>query len=180
MVWKKRTPTRQDPAPVRKIEAKPEQPPEVPRPRDRATIACAVVIHGEVRCEEDLVIDGRVDGSVTSDRHAVTVGPDGKVQGNVTGRMVSVAGRVEGDLTGEERVVLQRSAWVEGDIMAPRVVVQDGARFKGRVEMGRRREKRPAKTAQGKAVQGQNAAAPGQPSTSEGGGVAAKVGATRK
>ena len=179
MVWKKRTPTQQDPVPARKIETKPDRSPDV-RARDQATIACAVTIHGEVTCAEDLVIDGHVDGSVTSGRHAVTVGPDGRVKGNITGRVVAVAGRVEGDLTGEERVVLQLSASVEGDIMAPRVVVQDGARFKGSVEMGRRQETRPAKTAPGKAVHGQNTAAAGQSSTSEGGGVAAKVSATRK
>lgn len=180
MAWKKRTPTQQDTAPARKIETKPDRSPDSPRARDQATIACAVTIHGEVTCQEDLVIDGHVHGSVTSGPHAVTVGPDGRVKGNITGRMVAVAGRVVGDLTGEERVVLQLSAWVEGDIMAPRVVVQDGARFKGSVEMGGRRETRRARTAPDKAVQGQNAAAPAQPPTSKRGGVAAKASATRK
>ena len=179
-MWKKRDPVQRDPAPSRQIEMKPEPPATpVPRARDRATISRAIVIHGEVRGEEDLVIDGHVDGPVTLGRHAVTVGPEGVVKGSITGQTIAVEGKVEGDLTAEERVVLQQSASVKGDIRAPRVVVQDGAHFKGAVEMGERRRTNGVATAPRNAVQEREPAAAGQLATSES-GTAAEASATKK
>ena len=175
MMWNKRNPIRPDPAPGREIKTKPNRPPASSPARGQATIARSITIHGEVSGDEDLVIEGRVDGSVTLGRHAVTVGLEGKVKGNITGQTVTVEGRVEGDLNGEERVVLGRSARVEGDIRAPRVVVQDGAHFKGGVEMGERRRTERAVTTPREAVQERGSAAPGQPPASEGGAAAAKV-----
>lgn len=103
---------------------------------ERATIGRSITISGEVTGDEDLLIQGRVDGAVTLKQHAVTVGPEGEVKASITARVVTVEGRVEGDLIAEEQVVLRGSALVEGDITAPRVVLEDGARFRGGVDMG--------------------------------------------
>ena len=83
-----------------------------------------------------LVIQGRVEGSVSLEQYAVTVGPEGQVKAHITARIVMVEGRVEGHLVGEEQVVLRKSSSVEGDIRAPRVVLEDGAYFRGGVQMG--------------------------------------------
>ncbi len=112
--------------------------------RSPATIGRSITIKGEVSGDEDLLIEGRVDGSVNLGQHSVTVGPDGKVKANITGRVVTVEGTVEGDLVAEERVVLRSTANVQGDLTAPRVVLEDGANFRGGVDMsgsdqGRRR-----------------------------------------
>jgi cytoskeletal protein CcmA (bactofilin family) len=101
-----------------------------------ATIGSAIKIKGEVTGDEDLLIQGRVDGSVDLKEHSVTVGADGRVTASIVARVVTVEGRVDGDIEARERIVLRSSSQVEGDITAPRVVLEDGARFRGGVDMG--------------------------------------------
>lgn len=103
---------------------------------ERATIGSSITIRGEVTGEEDLLIQGRVEGSVNLKQHSVTVGREGEVKADIVGRVITVEGNVEGDLTADEQVVLRSSALVQGDITAPRVVLEDGARFRGGVDMG--------------------------------------------
>lgn len=103
---------------------------------ERATIGRSITINGEVSGDEDLLIQGRVDGSVNLKQHSVTVGPEGEVKADITARVVTVEGSVKGNLHAEEQVVLRSAALVEGDITAPRVVLEDGARFRGGVDMG--------------------------------------------
>jgi cytoskeletal protein CcmA (bactofilin family) len=114
--------------------------PEVPRSTqatgERATIGRSITIRGEVSGDEDLLIQGQVDGSVDLKQQAVTVGREGKVKANITGRMVTVEGEVEGNLKADDQVILRSSAKVQGDITAPRVVLEDGATFRGGIDMG--------------------------------------------
>ena len=107
----------------------------VPSPT-RATIGPSIIIRGDVTGSEDLLIQGQVDGSVVLDQHAVGVGSEGRVKANITGRVITIEGKVEGDLTAQEQIVLRGSAHVQGDIKAPRVVLEDGATFRGLVDMG--------------------------------------------
>ncbi len=102
----------------------------------RATIGRSITIHGEVTGDEDLLIQGRVEGSVELRQQSITVGEDGRVTAAITGRIIIVEGQVEGDLKAEEQVVLKASAKVQGDITSPRVVLEDGANFSGGVDMG--------------------------------------------
>jgi cytoskeletal protein CcmA (bactofilin family) len=103
---------------------------------ERATIGRSITIRGDVGGDEDLLIQGQVDGSVTLDLHSVTVGSQGRVHANITGRVIIVEGQVEGDLKAKEQIILRSSANVMGDISAPRVVLDDGASFRGLVDMG--------------------------------------------
>ncbi len=103
---------------------------------NHATIGPSIVIKGEVSGKEDLVIQGRVDGTVSLETHTVTVGGGGRVKANISGRVITIEGDVEGDLSAQEQIVLRGSAKVQGDLKAPRVVLEDGARFKGLVDMG--------------------------------------------
>lgn len=103
---------------------------------ERATIGRSITIRGDVTGDEDLLIQGRIDGSVDLKQHSVTIGREGEVKADVGGRVIVVEGRVEGNLRAEEQVVLRSSAQVQGDIVAPRVVLEDGARFRGGVDMG--------------------------------------------
>lgn len=105
-------------------------------PGERATIGRSITIRGDVTGDEDLLIQGRVDGSVDLKQHSVTVGADGEVKASIVGRVVIVEGSVEGNIRSEEQVVLRSSARVQGDITAPRLVLEDGARFRGGVDMG--------------------------------------------
>lgn len=107
-----------------------------------AVIGPSISIQGEVTGDEDLLIQGRVNGSVDLKQHELRVGADGEVKADITARVITVEGKVEGDLTADEQVVLRSSAVVDGDITARRVVLEDGARFRGGVDMGEGSEKR--------------------------------------
>jgi cytoskeletal protein CcmA (bactofilin family) len=129
--------------------------PATPRPTQpsgpgRATIGPSISIRGDVTGSEDLLIQGQIDGSVTLDDHSVGVGSEGRVNANITGRVITIEGRVEGDLTAQEQIILRGSAHVKGDIKAPRVVLEDGATFRGLVDMGMPRTKADEKAADGK------------------------------
>jgi len=135
-MWKKE----EMPAPMPTPRMEPTPTPERPTPMhtpsaERATIGRSITIRGEVTGDEDLLIQGRVDGSVDLKQHAVTIGREGEVKANIIGRIVTVEGKVEGNLTADEQVILKASATVQGDISAPRVVLEDGARFRGGVDM---------------------------------------------
>jgi cytoskeletal protein CcmA (bactofilin family) len=101
-------------------------------------IGPSIVVRGEVSGNEDLLIQGQLDGSVTLDLHSVTVGSGGRVKADITGRIITIEGNVEGNLNAKEQIILRGSAIVQGDIKAPRVVLEDGASFRGLVDMGMR------------------------------------------
>lgn len=142
-MWKKdEVPSPGAPSPL------PETPPRTPaasRPStisgERAIIGPSISITGEVSGDEDLLIQGRIDGTVNLDQHAVTVGSEGRVKAGISGRVVVVEGAVEGDVRALEQIILRSSARVTGDVTAPRVVLEDGASFRGRVDMGEARSR---------------------------------------
>lgn len=102
----------------------------------RAVIGPSIRIKGDVTGSEDLLIEGEIDGSVTLGDHAVGVGSEGRVNADIVGRVITVDGEVEGNLQAREQIVLRGTAKVKGDIKAPRVVLEDGATFRGLVDMG--------------------------------------------
>lgn len=112
------------------------RPPSAGSAPGRAVIGPSISIRGDVTGSEDLLIQGKVDGSVTLEDHAVGVGPEGRVNADIVGRVITIEGRVEGDLQAQEQIVLRGTAHVKGDIKAPRVVLEDGANFRGLVDMG--------------------------------------------
>lgn len=115
-------------------------PPAAKRPNpelrsDRATlVAPGSKITGHVSGTAELVIEGEVDGEINLDSRVV-VGSGGFVHGQVQGRSVQVGGKVVGNVRGIERVEVLASGSLEGDVTAPRVVIAEGAFFKGKVEM---------------------------------------------
>ena len=98
-------------------------------------IGSQVRIQGELSGDEDILLDGRVDGRVAVTK-GFRVGPSGHVNADVSGKSIAIAGRVVGNITATERVELLATAHVEGNIRAPKIVISDGAQFKGSVEMG--------------------------------------------
>lgn len=133
-MWKKDDTTAVLP---READTTPRPMPTRPAPSTsgQAVIGPSISIRGEVSGDEDLLIQGKVDGSVDLELHTVTVGGEGRVKGNITARVVTVEGEVEGDLQAEEQVILRGAARVQGDLKAPRVVLEDGANFRGLVDM---------------------------------------------
>jgi cytoskeletal protein CcmA (bactofilin family) len=115
--------------------------PESSAPRSASTggghavIGASIHIDGDVRGEEDLLIEGEVNGTVQLKNNSLTIGPQGKVRADVYAHSVYVDGYLEGDLYGSERVHIRKSAQVRGNVTSPRVSLEDGAKFKGSIEM---------------------------------------------
>ena len=102
---------------------------------ESATIGRSITIRGDVTGDEDLYIQGRIEGTVDLKQHNVTVGPEGRVKANIKARMVTIEGEVDGNVRGQEQVALRSASKVNGDIVAPRVVLEDGATFLGSIDM---------------------------------------------
>jgi cytoskeletal protein CcmA (bactofilin family) len=108
---------------------------EAPRSVDVATIGKSVVVKGELSGSEDLYVDGEVEGSISLRGQSLTVGPNGRVRANVEARNVIVHGRVDGNIHASDRVELRKSASLSGDISTARVAIEDGAFFKGSIDI---------------------------------------------
>ena len=98
-------------------------------------IGPSIVIKGTVTGDEDLLVQGTVEGSIDLGAHEVTVGESGKVNADITARTVRIDGEVAGDVRGNEKVVISKSGNVRGNIVAPRMTLEDGAIFKGSIDM---------------------------------------------
>lgn len=98
-------------------------------------IGPSIEIKGTVTGDEDLVIQGKVEGSVELGAHELTVGESGRVKADITARTVRIDGEVAGDIRGNEKVVISKSGNVRGNIIAPRMTLEDGAIFKGSIDM---------------------------------------------
>ena len=122
-------------APPRPPQGAASRPTSPQRTGGPATIGPSIAFKGDVTGDEDLMIQGRVEGKVKLTKHNVTIGPEGRVKADVHGRSVVVEGQVEGDIRGEEQIILRHTAKVEGSITAPRVTLEDGAMFRGGIEM---------------------------------------------
>jgi cytoskeletal protein CcmA (bactofilin family) len=86
---------------------------------------------GELSSDEDLLIEGTVEGSIAHQSHQLTVGKSGRVKANVRARIIIVEGTIEGDLQGDEAVHIRKTAHVHGNVTSPRISVEEGASFDG-------------------------------------------------
>ena len=103
--------------------------------RNVAMIGPSIQIKGEVTGDENLVIQGKVEGSIDLGTCEVSVGESGKVSADIKAKIIKVDGEVAGDITGNEKVIISQSGNVRGNIVAPRVTLEDGAVFKGSIDM---------------------------------------------
>ena len=105
------------------------------RSRTPATIGPSIQISGDVTGNEDVRIEGRVEGTVNLSDNILTVGKEGQINATLNARAIFVEGKVEGDLKGDEQVIVHSSGDVRGNIVAPRVTLEDGCKFKGSIDM---------------------------------------------
>jgi cytoskeletal protein CcmA (bactofilin family) len=149
-MWK---PTNQPTTPPRPGTPEPERPAmttptqpttgesaTAPRPvttstADQATIGKSLVIKGEVTGSESLYIDGRVEGSINLAGNRVTIGRNGIVSANINAREIVVLGKVRGNLTASDRVDIRSDGSLTGDVVAARISIEDGAFFKGGIDI---------------------------------------------
>jgi cytoskeletal protein CcmA (bactofilin family) len=100
-----------------------------------ARIGKTIVIRGEVQGQEDLIVDGRVEGTVSLAENRLTIGPSADVAADITAKDVLVLGRVQGNVIASGRVELRAGCNLEGDIRALRLAVEDNAVFRGKVDL---------------------------------------------
>lgn len=101
----------------------------------KAIIGPKIRFKGELIGEEDLVVQGKIEGTIDLKGNTLTVGNQGVVEANVTAKTITIEGNVKGDLHGEERIAITASSNVQGNIKAARVVLEDGAKFRGSIDM---------------------------------------------
>ncbi|MCC7497598.1 MAG: polymer-forming cytoskeletal protein [Bryobacterales bacterium] len=112
--------------------------------RGVAVIGKSVIIKGQIISREDLTIDGEVEGTVEAQEHRLTIGTNGKVQAGVKAREVVVLGSINGNVEAADKIDIRKDAKLVGDIKTARIVIEDGAFFKGSIDIIRPEVTKPA------------------------------------
>jgi len=106
------------------------------RSKNVSVIGPTLVFKGELSADEDLIIDGHIEGTIAHHDKHLTVGKQGRVKADIHASSVIIMGRLEGNIHCEGVVSLSKDSIVKGDIFCGRIVMEDGARFMGRIDMG--------------------------------------------
>ena len=103
-------------------------------------IGPSVVFKGDIQGSEDLVIEGEIEGKINLKDNSLHLGPKSRVRAEIYAKSVTIEGEVQGDVYAVERLVIKKSGRLHGNIVAPRLVLEDGARFKGTIDMEKKVE----------------------------------------
>lgn len=134
-----------------------------------AMIGKGISIAGDVSADSNLRIEGVIEGRSVQSAHDVEVSESGKVTASISAKVVRVAGEVTGDITGTEKVMIAKSGRVQGNVVAPRVQLEDGALFRGSIDMN------PAKSADARPAGGGSSSRPTPVDTGGKGGATTQV-----
>jgi len=107
------------------------------RSKNVSVIGPTLVFKGELSADEDLIIEGHIEGTIAHHKKHLTVGEQGRVRADIHASSVIVLGQLVGDIHSEGMVSLAKGADVKGNIFCGRIVMEDGARFKGKIDMGK-------------------------------------------
>src|ERR1051326_3744285 len=145
----KPAPPEPTPVPVKKeipstMSSTPLRSPDMDSARGAATIGKAVKVNGQIVSQEDLYVDGDVEGTVELVQHKLTIGPNGKVHAAIKSREVVVLGSIQGNVEASDKIEIRKDARLVGDIKTARIIIEDGAYFKGSIDIVK---PEPAKTA---------------------------------
>jgi len=113
----------------------PPKPEPITRTQATSVIGSSITVKGDIQGDENLVVEGHVDGVVQLPANDLTVGASGSVAANLSAKTIKIDGKVDGNIEGTELVTVSRTGKVKGDITAPRVTLEDGAQFKGSIDM---------------------------------------------
>ena len=128
----------QPPAPVAAAVSGPRPETSHQMEKDIVNIGKSVVIKGELNGSEDLTIEGHVEGTIQLKENVLTIGANGRIKAQVFAKSVIVLGEVTGNVTASDKVDIRDNGSVDGDIIAPRVAIAEGAHFRGSVDMQRK------------------------------------------
>ena len=105
-----------------------------------ALIGQSIQFKGELTGNEDLTIDGTVEGKIDLKEHHLTIGKNGRIKADLRAKTITIIGEVVGQIVADDKVELQATGRLQGDIITPRLSIADGAHFKGSVDMERKSE----------------------------------------
>jgi len=136
MIWKKpekeNSPTQiSNQSPPKSSVPRSQSPPA----KERALIGSSIKIEGNLSGDEDLFVDGQVEGKIHLNQYSVTIGTKGRIKADIHGGSIFIMGEVDGDLHGSEQIILKKSSKVRGNLFAKRVSLEDGSDFKGSIDM---------------------------------------------
>ena len=158
MWWEKKTRPVAEPPSIRPVEAPPAPPevetfmseptPKLTNPSSKSTNPSAavsphtllgrtVVAQGQLSAGEDLLIEGQFEGNINLDDHCLTVGTEGHVKAEIRARQVVILGSVTGNVAAREKIEIRRTGHVVGDLIAATVAIEEGAYFKGSIDIAR-------------------------------------------
>lgn len=106
-----------------------------PQTKEFAHIGKSIVVKGDLSGSEDVYVEGVVEGKIELPNHSLTIGPNGTVKAEVIAKTVVVQGKLDGTVTASERMVLQKSAVVNGDVTTQHVAIEEGAFLSGKVDV---------------------------------------------
>lgn len=98
------------------------------------TLSATVTVTGDITADEDLLVDGRVNGSIRVPGHAIVIGPAADIKGDVVARVADLRGRVDSTVVASERAIVRSSAQISGRVVSPRLVVEEGATINGQLD----------------------------------------------
>src|SRR5690349_2153141 len=126
------------------LSSMPFKTPEPDSTRGQASIGKAVKINGQIYSKEDLYVDGDVEGTIELQEHRLTIGPNGKVHSAVKAREVVVLGNIQGNVDASDKLEIRKDARLVGDIKTARIIIEDGAYFKGSIDIVKPETTKPA------------------------------------
>src|SRR5215470_19721116 len=131
--------------------------PEQETARGAASIGKSVTIKGQIFSREDLIVDGEIEGAIELNEHRLTVGPNGRVRAGIKAREIVVLGTIDGNVEALDKIDIRKDAKLVGDIKTARIIIEDGAYFKGSIDIVRTEppkttQPRPQTTATGAAA----------------------------
>ncbi len=101
----------------------------------KAVLGPSIQFKGDIVGQEDLLVNGHIEGTIQLNDKSLTIGQSGVVKANIQAKVITVEGQVEGDLIGSEGIIIRKSGKVTGNLTSPRVNLEDGSKFKGSIDM---------------------------------------------
>ncbi len=145
-------------APIRTAELEPN--------RSAASIGKSVTIKGQIFSREDLIVDGEIEGAIELNEHRLTVGPNGRVRAGIKAREIVVLGTIEGNVEALDKIDIRKDAKLVGDIKTARIIIEDGAYFKGSIDIVKNETPKPTAPRPQAAAAGASAPAQAAPVSS--------------
>jgi cytoskeletal protein CcmA (bactofilin family) len=137
MMWKKSEPEEliSQPSPAAQVTSLSMPKNSAPLTQESALIGPTISIKGNLTGEEDLLIEGRLEGKIELRHNSITIGKNGFIKADIYAKVITVEGTVEGNIFGEAQLIVRHCGTMRGNIVSPRVALEDGCNFKGSIDM---------------------------------------------